>query len=55
MMKQLNCFLFFCCREFVDETGAVCLVQMPNGTLYEGHGTNKKLAKYDACQQALNS
>jgi hypothetical protein len=23
--------------------------------LYEGHGTNKKLAKYDACSQALNS
>jgi hypothetical protein len=45
---------FFFSREFLDETGAVCLVQMPNGTLYEGHGNNKKLAKYDACEQALN-
>jgi dsRNA-specific ribonuclease len=28
---------------------------MPDGTLYEGHGKNKKLAKYNACQQALNN
>ncbi|CAF2549991.1 unnamed protein product [Rotaria sp. Silwood2] len=42
-------------EEFVDETGAVCLVQMPDGSLYEGHGKNKKLAKYDACQQAINN
>ncbi|CAF3595254.1 unnamed protein product [Rotaria sordida] len=40
--------------EFVNETGAVCLVQMPNGTLYEGYGESKKRAKYDACQQAMN-
>lgn len=42
-------------REFIDENGAVCIAQMPNGTQCEGHGTNKKLAKYDACQQAMNS
>ena len=33
----------------------VCIVQMPDGNQYEGHGTNKKLAKYDACQKAIHS
>jgi dsRNA-specific ribonuclease len=49
-MKFISVFF----REFTDETGAVCLIQMPDRTIYEGHGKNKKLAKYDACQQALN-
>ncbi|CAF1053013.1 unnamed protein product [Adineta ricciae] len=41
-------------REFTDENGAICLVQMGDGRMYEGRGQNKKLAKSDACRQALN-
>jgi hypothetical protein len=51
---SIHCF-FFIYREFLDYTGAVCLVQMPDGNQYEGHGTNKKLAKCNACQLTLNS
>jgi dsRNA-specific ribonuclease len=45
----------FCFREFTDETETICIVQMPSGSIYEGHGKSKKLAKYDACQKALDS
>ncbi|UJR36873.1 hypothetical protein I4U23_029586 [Adineta vaga] len=40
-------------EKFTDETGAICLVQMADGSMYEGHGQNKNQAKSDACQKAL--
>ncbi|CAF3563615.1 unnamed protein product [Rotaria sp. Silwood1] len=40
--------------DFVDETEVVCLVQMPDGSLYEGYEKSKKHVKYNACQQAMN-
>ncbi|CAF4696846.1 unnamed protein product, partial [Rotaria magnacalcarata] len=32
---------------------AVCIVQMPNGSLFEGRDVNKKLAKANACRKAM--
>ncbi|CAF4406681.1 unnamed protein product, partial [Adineta steineri] len=32
---------------------AVCIVQMPNGIVFEGRGTNKNKAKFDACRKAM--
>ncbi|CAF3393836.1 unnamed protein product [Rotaria socialis] len=44
-------------KESIDKGGdtqmAVCIVQMPNGSLFEGRGVNKKLAKANACRQAM--
>ncbi|CAF2139709.1 unnamed protein product [Rotaria magnacalcarata] len=44
-------------KESIDKGGdtqiAVCIVQMPNGSLFEGRGVNKKLAKAHACRQAM--
>ncbi|CAF2739925.1 unnamed protein product [Rotaria sp. Silwood2] len=32
-----------------------CTVELSNGTRFDGYGKNKKLAKYDACQKAMNN
>ncbi|CAF3292722.1 unnamed protein product, partial [Rotaria sp. Silwood2] len=32
-----------------------CTVELSNGARFDGHGKNKKLAKYDACQKAMNN
>ena len=36
-----------------DTKIAICQVQLPNGNQFEGRGTNKKLAKADACRKAM--
>ncbi|CAF1126055.1 unnamed protein product [Adineta steineri] len=36
-----------------DGPMAVCVVQMSNGTDFEGRGTNKNKAKFDACRKAM--
>ncbi|CAF2152130.1 unnamed protein product [Rotaria magnacalcarata] len=44
-------------KESIDKGGdtqmAVCIVQMPNGSLFEGRDVNKKLAKANACRKAM--
>ncbi|CAF4362164.1 unnamed protein product [Rotaria sp. Silwood2] len=36
-----------------DRPIAVCIVRMPNGTLFEGRGVNKNIAKANACREAM--
>ncbi|CAF1330162.1 unnamed protein product [Adineta steineri] len=36
-----------------DGPMTVCVVQMSNGTVFEGRGTNKNKAKFDACRKAM--
>lgn len=46
-------------REYVcmddDRMISICRIQMPNGTVYQGEGTNKKTAKANACRKAMKS
>jgi len=43
----------------VDQSGdspiAICIVESPKGALFEGRGTNKKIAKADACRKAMKA
>ncbi|CAF1273759.1 unnamed protein product [Rotaria sordida] len=42
-------------KESCDEKREfTCMVELSNGTKFDGYGKNKKLAKYDACQKAIN-
>ncbi|CAF3242033.1 unnamed protein product [Rotaria sp. Silwood2] len=36
-----------------DSPMTVCVVQMPNGARFEGYGSNKKIAKANACREAM--
>ena len=39
-----------------DETGySICRAKLATGEVFIGRGKNRKLAKYDACQKAVNS
>jgi hypothetical protein len=36
-----------------DRKGSfTCIVKLPDGKEFKGHGKNKRLAKYDACLKA---